>query len=187
MGAAGRKGTADFPVCCVAGLPACEPSALPTVSGLATPRRFGNRRYSRLGSLRSGARRPHPLLITPGGRSGRVAGSGCLFAGTMRQARRVSRGSGHPSRDRKGVGVIADVSRSHREPRETRRSVNRGFRLSARTLTRAGRRASLRIPARGPAAARAGSESRARPRASGAPTRRRNDRSEIAQSRRRRT
>ena len=44
--------SADFPVCCVAGLPACVASHFSECSGLTTPRRFGNRRHSRLGSLR---------------------------------------------------------------------------------------------------------------------------------------
>ena len=57
MGEDAQGRTADFPVCCVAGLPACEPSALPACLGLATPCRFVNRRYSRLGSLR--------YLLTP--------------------------------------------------------------------------------------------------------------------------
>ena len=62
VGEVATSRTADFQVCCVAWLPACEPSESPAFSELATPRRFGNRRYRRLGSLRYGARRPHPHL-----------------------------------------------------------------------------------------------------------------------------
>ena len=59
-------GGADFPVRRVAGLPACGASAVPTCADFRTPRRFGNRRHSRLGSLRYvSGRRPYNELRPP--------------------------------------------------------------------------------------------------------------------------
>jgi len=52
-----NRSSADFQVCCIAGFQTRQPHAVDT------PRRFGNRRYSRFGTLRYDKVLPSPQTL----------------------------------------------------------------------------------------------------------------------------
>ena len=82
-----RRRSADFPTCCSAGFPTGRPSTRAGRCNCFRPRRFGNRRYGRLGSLCYSFSRRHSVAISEFGfyREARKTGGWRRNGGGMSQ------------------------------------------------------------------------------------------------------